>query len=64
MATKKESAELMYVQCAYCREWIDVKPGKMNEITHTICPACVKKLMLGRRKKKAKAKKPRHGVKA
>ena len=52
MTIRKDSAELMYVQCASCREWLDVKPGKMNEISHTICPKCMKVLFAARRKKK------------
>lgn len=43
--SKKDTGELMYVQCSYCREWLDVKPGQMNEITHSICPVCMKKII-------------------
>jgi ribosomal protein S27E len=40
-----ESAELMYVKCAYCGNWMDVKPGHMNRISHAICPDCFKKVV-------------------
>lgn len=35
------SAELMYVRCASCGKWMDVKPGAMNQVTHGICTACL-----------------------
>jgi hypothetical protein len=38
-------AELTYIVCAYCREFIDVKQGSMYSITHGICPDCYKKEM-------------------
>ncbi|MBP7829061.1 MAG: hypothetical protein KA248_04005 [Kiritimatiellae bacterium] len=41
----KESAELMYVKCAACGKWIDVKPGEMNKVSHGICPDCYRKEM-------------------
>jgi len=36
-------AELMYIKCADCGRWVDVKPGKMNLITHTLCKECLDK---------------------
>jgi hypothetical protein len=44
------SAELMPVKCAVCGEWMDVKPGHINFISHGICPACYEKALrkLGR----------------
>ncbi len=33
-------AELMYVRCAGCGDWMDVKPGQMNLISHSYCPKC------------------------
>jgi hypothetical protein len=53
-ANRRNSAELMYVQCASCREWLDVKPGRMNEITHTICPKCMKSMLATRKKTRDK----------
>jgi hypothetical protein len=38
-----ESAELMYVKCAYCGKWMDVKPGQMNWVSHGLCDDCLKK---------------------
>ena len=40
-----ESAELMYVKCAYCGKWMDVKPGNMNLVSHSLCDDCLKKEM-------------------
>ncbi|HBA86259.1 MAG TPA: hypothetical protein DCZ95_19425 [Verrucomicrobia bacterium] len=40
-----DSGELMYVKCAYCGKWMDVKPGQMNQITHTLCKDCLEKQM-------------------
>ena len=39
----EESAELMYVKCAYCGKWMDVKPGQMNWVSHGLCDDCLKK---------------------
>lgn len=36
----QESGELMYVKCAGCGKWMDVKPGHLNSISHSLCPAC------------------------
>ncbi len=41
----KNSAELMYIKCASCGKWMDVKPGEMNKVSHGICPACFKREM-------------------
>ena len=35
-------AELMYIVCAYCRNFIDVRQGSMYSISHGICPDCFK----------------------
>ncbi len=37
-----EVASLMYVRCSVCGEWMDVKPGKLNWVSHGLCPACHK----------------------
>ena len=39
-APKPESAELMYIKCAYCGAWMDVKPGHLNAISHGLCESC------------------------
>ena len=36
------TAGLMYVRCSNCGSWMDVKPGTVNGVTHSICPACFK----------------------
>lgn len=41
----EESAELMYVKCAYCGKWMDVKPGQMNWVSHGLCEDCLAKEM-------------------
>lgn len=33
----------MYVRCSNCNAWMDVKPGHVSGVTHSICPACLKK---------------------
>ena len=33
-------AELMYIICAHCRTWVDIKPGPLNLISHGICKSC------------------------
>ena len=45
MTDTRESGELMYVQCMYCREWMGVKPGKIGDISHSVCPECSEKLL-------------------
>lgn len=38
---KSECIEgLMYVRCAACGEWMDVKPGSATAITHSLCTEC------------------------
>ncbi len=37
--------ELMYVKCAYCGKWLDVKPGHLNEVSHSLCKDCLEKQM-------------------
>lgn len=44
MPDKEDSGELMYVKCSYCGVWLDVQPGRMNQISHSICPACFRAL--------------------
>ena len=41
-AHNTESGELMYVKCAYCGKWMDVKPGNMNLVSHSLCDNCLK----------------------
>ena len=33
-------AELMYIVCSTCGTWVDVKPGRINDISHGICRSC------------------------
>lgn len=40
-----DSAELMYVKCASCGKWMDVKPGHINNISHSLCPECYRQEM-------------------
>ena len=35
-----DGASLMYVRCSVCGEWLDVKPGQLNWVSHGLCPAC------------------------
>ncbi|MFO7535683.1 MAG: hypothetical protein R6X19_08390 [Kiritimatiellia bacterium] len=35
-----DTGELMYVRCSLCGEWMDVKPGKMNWVSHGLCSRC------------------------
>lgn len=42
---REESAELMYVKCAYCGKWMDVKPGNMTWVSHSLCEDCLAKEM-------------------
>ena len=30
----------MYIKCAYCGSWMDVKPGHLNVISHGLCENC------------------------
>lgn len=36
----RDNAELMYIKCAYCGAWMDVKPGHLNTISHGLCETC------------------------
>ena len=56
MQKKHGDSELMYVKCAYCGNWMDVKPGRMNRISHSICPACFDKAMPKDRKREKEVK--------
>lgn len=38
-------AELMYVKCAGCGKWMDVKPGHLNLVSHSLCNDCLQKEM-------------------
>jgi hypothetical protein len=38
--SEPESAELMYVKCSVCGKWMDVKPGHLNYISHSLCKTC------------------------
>lgn len=49
MTKSQPTVDMMYVQCAYCREWIDVKPGKVGSVSHTVCPKCLKKIKRGQK---------------
>ena len=41
----EESAELMYVKCAYCGKWMDVKPDNMTWVSHSFCEEYLAKEM-------------------
>lgn len=41
----EDLAELMYVKCAYCGKWMDVKPGHLHWVSHGLCDDCLKKEM-------------------
>jgi hypothetical protein len=41
----EDRGELMYVRCCLCGEWLDVKPGKLNWVSHGLCPPCLAKEM-------------------
>ncbi len=36
----EDSGELMYVRCSLCGEWMDVKPGRLNWVSHGLCVEC------------------------
>lgn len=38
-----ESGALMYVKCAYCGKWMDVKPGHLHWVSHGLCEDCLQK---------------------
>jgi hypothetical protein len=40
-----DSAALMYVKCAYCGKWMDVKPGHLHWVSHGLCDDCLAKEM-------------------
>ena len=35
----------MYVKCAGCGKWMDVKPGHLNLVSHSLCNDCLEKEM-------------------
>lgn len=37
--------QLMYVKCSDCGSWMDVKPGGMNQVSHSLCSDCFQKQM-------------------
>ncbi len=37
---EEDNGELMYVRCSLCGEWLDSKPGRVNWISHGVCPVC------------------------
>lgn len=39
----ESAGELMYVKCAYCGKWMDVKPGQINWVSHGLCEECLQK---------------------
>jgi len=39
-ADTEQTAALMPIQCSVCGSWLDVKPGIINAITHSLCPEC------------------------
>lgn len=38
-----DTGELMYVKCAYCGKWMDVKPGNIAWVSHSLCEDCLAK---------------------
>lgn len=36
---------MMYIACSRCHKIMDVKPGNLNSITHSLCPECFKASM-------------------
>lgn len=40
-----DTGELMYVKCAYCGKWMDVKPGNISWVSHSLCEDCLAKEM-------------------
>lgn len=40
-----DTGELMYVRCSLCGEWMDSKPGRLNWVSHGLCPVCHDKEM-------------------
>ena len=47
----------MYVKCAYCGKWMDVKPGNMTWVSHSLCEEC---LAIEMKKLEALKKPPRN----
>ena len=49
MSTRRpdDSGELMYVRCAQCGQWMDVKPGAMNKVSHSLCASCLDTALKG-----------------
>ena len=40
-----DSASLMYVVCAKCRKFLEVRPGPIEAMTHTYCEDCYHEMM-------------------
>ncbi len=38
--------ELMYIKCAECGAWLDVKPGQLHKVSHGLCPSCFSQHLL------------------
>jgi len=36
---------MMYIACSRCKAILDVKPGNLGSITHSLCDACLKATM-------------------
>lgn len=45
VSPEEDTGELMYVRCSLCGEWLDVKPGRLNFVSHGLCPECHAKEM-------------------
>jgi hypothetical protein len=39
-SVKEIFSGLMYIRCAWCNRWVDVKEGNLGSVTHTICKEC------------------------
>jgi len=43
---KEEKIPCMYVRCAWCGKWLDVKEHHEGAISHGICDECLKNVNL------------------
>jgi len=39
-SVKEIFSGLMYIRCAWCNRWVDVKEGNLGSVTHTIGKEC------------------------
>jgi hypothetical protein len=36
---------MMYIACSRCKKILDIKPGNLGSITHSLCDDCLKKTL-------------------